>query len=151
MARSVYRAKNSLYFCPISNVFNGSFVWFRISFMRRHTERGRVNRKYVNANEKQNNNVFSTKTPSFVNRKEKKLVSIDFSKAPECVVISPCSCVTALNYGFEEVIFFISEMKTFWNHLCTFVLFLSIFFVCLKLFFFLSLFFFIFRLWKYAN
>lgn len=103
--------------------------------MRRHTERGRVNRKYANANEKQNNNVFNTKTPSFVNRKEKKLVSIDFSKAPECVVISPCSCVTALNYGFEEVIFFISEMKTFWNHLCAFVLFLSIFFVCLKFFF----------------
>lgn len=80
MARSVYRAKNSLYFCPISNVFNGSFVWFRISFMRRHTERGRVNRKYVNANEKQNNNVFNTKTPSFVNKKKKNSFPLIFPK-----------------------------------------------------------------------
>lgn len=72
--------KNSLYFCPISNVLNGSFVWFWISFMRRHTERGRVNRKYANANEKQNNNVFNTKTPSFVHRNKKNSFPLIFPK-----------------------------------------------------------------------
>lgn len=142
--------KKSLYFCPISNVLNGSFVWFRISFMRRHTERGRVNRKYANANEKQNNNVFNTKTPSLVHRNKKNSFPLIFPKLLN-VLSSHRAAVSLLSTMVLKKWFFYIRNENILESFMRICFVLEHFLCLLEVFFLFSSFFFIFRLWKYAN